>query len=698
MAANASLAALYRPQTFAEVVGQDMVKSILSRAAREDRVAPAYLLSGTRGVGKTTIARIFAKALNCEHAPTGEPCNQCEACRRITQGSFVDVVEIDGASNRGIDDIRRLRDAVGYAPLEGRYKVFIIDEAHMLTKEAFNALLKTLEEPPARVTFILATTEQHKFPVTIVSRCQHFVFRQIPEATLEAHICSILGREGRAFEQEAAHLIARRAAGSVRDSMSLLGQVLALGCAPDEALTARMAREVLGLAGQEVMDRILAALASHDTTSITLLVRELLAQGADMGFFLRELGSLWRDLFLIRQAGRDAAQELDLPPAERDRLADMASRFTLTYIHAAWQMTLDSQRRILTSLEPSAGLELLLLNLAMLPRLLPLEELGAHAAPAGMSGAQDAARAERSAASSVPFVPAERVSVPEGTGRESVFSPPPAPAAPSPSTDPAARPTTPTASLAEPSAPHPAAPAPASSVVPPMDEVPLSAYEDADMYDDGGIPEPAFVTAAPRSSAPPRAEAPRAFTPPSAPARASSAPSAFQPPKGAGAQSARPFAPPAAQGRSDDAIPLTGNGKTAQTQPALPNQGAAEWKGLPVDPSLTWEDFLTSCEGRTEIPVPVLRQCTGEVRGGWLVLQPLSQVIGQQLQRPEKLRVLESLAASWAGRPLQIAFRAPQKIVRTEAELKEEYSAHPVIKRLQSAYDAMLMRCVPVGR
>ena len=700
MAANASLAALYRPQTFAEVVGQDMVKSILSRAAREDRVAPAYLLSGTRGVGKTTIARIFAKALNCEHAPTGEPCNQCEACRRITQGSFVDVVEIDGASKRGIDDIRRLRDAVGYAPLEGRYKVFIIDEAHMLTKEAFNALLKTLEEPPARVTFILATTEQHKFPVTIVSRCQHFVFRQIPEATLEAHICNILGREGRAFEQEAAHLIARRAAGSVRDSMSLLGQLLALGCAPDEALTARMAREVLGLAGQEVMDRILTALASHDTASITVLVRELLAQGADMGFFLRELGSLWRDLFLIRQAGRDAAQELDLPPAERDRLADMASRFTLTYIHAAWQMTLDSQRRILTSLEPSAGLELLLLNLAMLPRLLPLEELGGvPAAPAGMSGVQDASRAERSVAPSVPFVPAENAPAPAGTGKENVFSPPPAPSSSSPSAVSAPRPAAPSASLADPHAvPHPAAPIPVSSGVPPMDVVPLSAYEDADMYDDGGIPEPAFVTSPPRFSAPSRSAGTRSFTPPSAPVRASSAPSPFQPPKGVSAEPARPVASSAVQEHPDGVIPLTGNGKPAQTQPALPNQGTAEWKGLSVDPSLTWEDFLTSCEGRTEIPVPVLRQCTGEVRGDWLVLQPLSQVIGQQLQRPEKLRVLESLAASWAGRPIQIAFRAPQKIVRTEAELKEEFSAHPVIKRFQSAYGAMLMRCIPVGR
>ena len=213
-----------------------------------------------------------------------------------------------------------------------------------------------------------------------------------------------------------------------------------------------------------------------------------------------------------------------------------------------------------------------------------------------------------------------------------------------------------------------------------MDEVPLSAYEDADMFDDGGIPEPAFVSAPPRFSAP------------------ASAPSAFQPPRKEGAQPTRPFAPPAAQNRSDGGIPLTGNGKPAQTQPAPQNHGAAEWKSLPVDPSLAWEAFLNSCEGRTEIPVPVLRQCTGEVRGGWLVLQPLSQVIGQQLQRPEKIRILESLAASWAGRPLQIAFRAPQKIVRTEAELKEEFSAHPVIKRFQSAYDAMLMRCIPVSR
>ena len=612
MAANASLAALYRPQTFAEVVGQDMVKSILSRAAREDRVAPAYLLSGTRGVGKTTIARIFAKALNCEHAPTGEPCNQCEACRRITQGSFVDVVEIDGASNRGIDDIRRLRDAVGYAPLEGRYKVFIIDEAHMLTKEAFNALLKTLEEPPAHVTFIMATTEQHKFPVTIVSRCQHFVFRQIPEAVLESHICDILDREGRPFEKEAAHLIARRAAGSVRDSMSLLGQVLALGCGPDEPLTAAQAREVLGLAGQEVMDRLMDALAGQNAAGITVLVRELLAQGADMGFFLRELGSLWRNLFLLRQAGKEAAGELDLPEGEVERLVALASRFSLTYIHAAWQMTLDSQRRILTSLEPSAGLELLLLNLAMLPRLLPLEELAAPVSSA--------------------------------SGRNPEASPSPVPSA-APQTPPV-------------SSPAPAGAAPVRSAAP--------------------------SSVRPVQAAPSATQRP-AFVPPSAPVPVAVTPSA-------------PVTPAASFRPSTPSADLTEKAKPAETLAPEKRRPAADWKDLPVNASLPWSSFFDSCQDSRDIPLPVLRQVTGEVRGDYLVLQALSQVVSQQLQRTEKLRVLEAMAASWAGRPLQIVFRPPQKTVRTEAELREEIQDHPVIKKFQDAYDARLVRCTPINR
>ena len=414
---HASLAARYRPQTFAEVTGQETVKAILSRAAAEDKVAPAYLLSGTRGVGKTTIARIFAKALNCVHAPTGEPCNQCEQCRRITMGNHVDVVEIDGASNRGIDDARRLREAIAYAPMEGRYKVFIIDEAHMLTRESFNALLKTLEEPPPRATFILATTEAHKFPITIVSRCQHFIFKAIPEAELVAHLTRVLNKEGIPFEENAVRLLARRAAGSVRDSMSLLGQTLALG---GDHLTEASTRSVLGLAGQELYERLLNALKAQDCLAVAALTQELLERGVDLGFFLRELTTLWRNLFLIRQAGAAATAALDMPDAEKQRLLDLAPQFDPAYIHAAWQMVLESQRQVLTSLEPSAALELLLLNLALLPRLVSLETLsrttvapasGTPAAPTPSAPTAPPAPASPAPASSSPVSSAPVASV-----------------------------------------------------------------------------------------------------------------------------------------------------------------------------------------------------------------------------------------------------------------------------------------------
>lgn len=367
-----SLASRYRPQSFAEVVGQKLAATALSRAAEKASPAPAYLLSGTRGVGKTTIARIFAKALNCENGPGPEPCNVCGACARITAGNHVDVMEIDGASNTSVEDVRALRENIGFAPMEGRFKIFIVDEAHMLSKSAFNALLKTLEEPPPRAVFIFATTEAHKFPATIISRCQHFVFRHLPESEIFDHLCAILRKENAVFDEKAVRLLARRAQGSARDSLSLTDQALAL-C--DSRLDINSTREALGLAGEEFYDTLFAALRGQELEKIVPLCRELLHTGVDIGFFIRELAETLRNLFLLRQTGDAILPGLELTEDETAFLKKNAALFSPTHLHAAWQMTLESQRGINQSPEPGAALELLLFNLAMLPRLLPIGDV-----------------------------------------------------------------------------------------------------------------------------------------------------------------------------------------------------------------------------------------------------------------------------------------------------------------------------------
>ncbi|MBF0514019.1 MAG: DNA polymerase III subunit gamma/tau [Desulfovibrionaceae bacterium] len=366
----ANLTAKYRPQRFDEAAGQEAIKRILSRASVEDRIAPAYLFSGTRGVGKTTLARVFAKAINCVTAPTGEPCNECRNCRQITAGIAPDVVEIDAATHGGVDEARRLKEDIGYAPLESRYKVFIIDEAHMLSKAAFNALLKTLEEPPGRVTFIMATTEPHKFPATIISRCQHYIFKRLTQAELEAHLAKVLGSERLDFDPAAVALLARRGAGSVRDSMSLMGQVLASGA---DRLGEQDTREILGLAGQDVFFSLIDAIHGRDCLGIDAILRQILDKGLDLGFFLRELTGCWRNMFILAQAGDKALPLIDASEEEAVEWLRWASRFPLAQIHACWQLSLEGQRRVMTSLEPALALELLLLNLAYLPMLVPLE-------------------------------------------------------------------------------------------------------------------------------------------------------------------------------------------------------------------------------------------------------------------------------------------------------------------------------------
>ncbi len=299
----------WRPQRFSEVVGQEYTVQILRNAVAQGRLHHAYLFAGPRGTGKTSVARIFAKAVNCEAPQDGEPCNECPACRRITKGTALDVIEIDGASNRGIDQIRQLREEVNFVPAETRYKVYIIDEVHMLTNEAFNALLKTLEEPPRRVIFIFATTEPHKVPPTVVSRCQAFEFKNIPTELIEGKLREICAAEGIKASERALQLIARRAKGSLRDAEVLLEQLSSYK--GGEEIVEEDLLQVLGLPPEELVVQFLRGLLSGEPREALAAVAAVSERGKDLELFLESAVELGRDLALARLGqGQDETQPL----------------------------------------------------------------------------------------------------------------------------------------------------------------------------------------------------------------------------------------------------------------------------------------------------------------------------------------------------------------------------------------------------
>ncbi|MBN1526440.1 MAG: DNA polymerase III subunit gamma/tau [Candidatus Omnitrophica bacterium] len=322
------LARKYRPQKFDEIIGQSHITTTLKNAISYDRVAHAYLFTGSRGIGKTTTARILAKALNCEKGPTAEPCNACASCAGINQGTSLDVLEIDGASNRGIDEIRNLRDNVKFAPARGRYKVYIIDEVHMLTPEAFNALLKTLEEPPPHVKFIFATTQAHKVPATILSRCQRFDFRRIATKDIIQSLRQIVRNEKIDIKDDALILISRYADGSMRDAEVILDQVVSFAHC---AVGAEEVAQVLGIVDEEVLFGLSDAVAKKDPGRALKVVDRLVNEGKDIGHVIAHLIEHFRNIAMMK-IGKDAQTLVDAGGETLKRYEGEAAKFTVEEI------------------------------------------------------------------------------------------------------------------------------------------------------------------------------------------------------------------------------------------------------------------------------------------------------------------------------------------------------------------------------
>jgi len=372
----------YRPQTFAELVGQEHIAQALANAISTQRVGHAYLFTGARGVGKTSTARILAKALNCVHGPSPTPCNRCDICQMISAGNDLDVLEIDGASKRGIDDIRQLRDNVGIRPSRARYKIYIIDEVHMLTKEAFNALLKTLEEPPEHVKFIFCTTEPTKIPVTILSRCQRFDFAGIDAAAISQRLRQIVEAEGVEADDAALELIARRAAGSMRDGQSLLEKLLAFGAG---RITVADVHNLLGTAGDERLAALLGHLASRNAAGALQELAAAVEEGVEVSLLLEQLLGYFRDC-MAAAAGCPISCLMYASAENRQMVVELGGKLGLATVLAAMQIIDSALGRMRYSTQTRIIAELALVRICQLAELEELSSIVAQLRGAGVLG------------------------------------------------------------------------------------------------------------------------------------------------------------------------------------------------------------------------------------------------------------------------------------------------------------------------
>jgi len=363
------IARKFRPQIFEEVVGQKPIVRTLQNAIQTDRVGHAYLFSGSRGVGKTTTARILAKGLNCIKGPSTEPCGTCPSCTEIAAAQSMDVLEIDGASNNGVDHIRELRDSTRYAPTRDRYKIFIIDEVHMLSTPAFNALLKVLEEPPPHVVFILATTERHKLPATILSRCQIFTFRSISASEIQAHLRQIADREGAKIDDRGLSYIVKAAEGSMRDAQSLLDLIIAFG---GQDIAQDDVRDVLGFIPTDIIDRTSTALAAQDSRDLLECISIVVDQGLSLQQYVRECIGRMRDLLMLKLGMEDKVLGTN---EDKIALANESAQFSQQELIRNFDMLLRLENELKWTSQPRFHLEAGMIKLALIGRVRDIEDV-----------------------------------------------------------------------------------------------------------------------------------------------------------------------------------------------------------------------------------------------------------------------------------------------------------------------------------